>query len=581
MAIGSGSINTGSGNEPYVHSNVDRFKGNASVSISGTIIASRATIDFSIQALESVRDSLKKQADDFLKGHSITEVNADILKAETTYAGIAANIIQNRNIILTTIKDKGYINKNELEETIISNLSKKSTRIANKIKTEILLQGEQIPTQKAAEIIARSMGNVNGKITNTGTKLSKVFDIPVDELEKEFNNTNFNKLTSSKGKILDIIKEQLTSMKLVHKNNTPLIKQFMAIFEKNFLERVDILNFFVEGYTPRDYLNDLEKTLEPILQEGFSDLRNATGGANEEILAAVYQADRTVTLELTATGNYMEDQINIFSDKLKAMRTHHDNKKQSQTDMLIKNKSGNVVRAQSKTSLTEYTFKNEEVTRILNHLQRSIDLYKLLNSLNEQGGLFNISNIDEICYVVANSLWFNTHASITGHREAEQHALISKGAHGMKGADILKVVVEELNMLLAQQIPSFMGISLETEKNKIIADAQASNIFYIENGNLVPTWVELNEIIDDIKAYRDGVERAKSIRFTLESKGVSWAYPYAPSFWKAKVGGDDKNKGYYNPEPGYEQGRAAISSLAIHGNFSAILKYTSYTVGKK
>ena len=46
--------------------------------------------------------------------------------------------------------------------------------------------------------------------------------------------------------------------------------------------------------------------------------------------------------------------------------------------MVIENKEGMAVRAQSKTSLREYTLKGSNELRILNHLQRSANIYNLL-----------------------------------------------------------------------------------------------------------------------------------------------------------------------------------------------------------
>ena len=251
------------------------------------------------------------------------------------------------------------------------------------------------------------------------------------------------------------------------------------------------------------------------------------------------------------------------------MNTFHDKNKQSLTDMILVNKNGMTVRAQSKTSLREYKVQGEEHIRILNHLQRSIRLYELLVRLNNMG-IFPINNIDDICYAVANSLWFNTHISVSGERNTGYFE--TKRAHYK---DLLPEVIEALNAVLAIQVPMFLGISLNKTVDRIEVDAKGSNIFFIENGNLVPTYIELDEIIADLEAYAQKAKGAsKNLRFAIERKNISWTYTNAKNFFLQKY-----HDYIYNPAPGFEQGEAAMSSLYVHGNFSALAEFNSYTLG--
>ena len=120
-----------------------------------------------------------------------------------------------------------------------------------------------------------------------------------------------------------------------------------------------------------------------------------------------------------------------------------------------------------------------------------------------------------------------------------------------------------------------MGISVDKTVDQIQADVKGSNIFYIENGYLVPTYIELDEIIQDLKNYaKELINTTRVVRFTIERQGVSWAYPNATSFWLAKNDHDT-----YDSTPGYEQGEVAINSTSIHGNFAALLKFDSYVLG--
>lgn len=573
------AILRGNGNQPYVHSNVERFNGRKTVSLTDMVVTS-ADVQSSITTLTNISNELKREADKFLMGMGVDTANAELLRLPNTYAGLAADIIQNRDVIASLIVSgsEGYISKSQL----IDKLSKQRDRVTNKLLKELDVLDEEISVEKLSKLIAQSMGNAEGVLTQTGLKMTKFFkfDSSIEyKIVKEYNNNVFNRLRSSQGKIVQIIKELLLSSDITQKYNQSekehTVDKFMAKFREIFLKRAKTeVDFFYVNFSPEDYLKNLDSELRFAITKDITDFKNASGITNEDILVSVYKADTFTTLKLTATGSKSEEDIIKQFPSLHKMNTHHQNNKQSQTDVLIENKKGMIVRAQSKTSVSEYeyTIDNKSTTRILNHLQRTVNLYTLLTSLNETG-VFPINNIDEICYAVANSLWFHTHISISGKREAghfnKQHSDPQPG--------LLAKVVDALNVALARQVPYFMGISLKKTENEIITDVKGSNIFYIENGYLVPTYIELDEVIRDLQQYLDAmqtVQTNKTLKFTIEKQGVSWAYPKAENFWLEKFAHN-----IYDSAPGFEQGQNAIDSTRIHGNFSALLQYDSYKLG--
>lgn len=556
---------------PYVHSGADHFTDNGTISLSEQIVAQQ-DIENGIQQLESIRDALKSEADKFLMGMDVNEANAQLLKSPVTYAGIAAELIQNPTVIKSlVVPDRRNVSNKALKNIF----EKDNSRISKKIISEINLLEEDIPIKDAALIIAKSIGNMEGTLTHTGTRLTKTFSFSEDavrEIEKMTTDKVFNRLSSSQGKIVNIVEKLLSTSNLV-KNSEDIkssVDNFMSVFSDLFLEEVKSkVLIYYKNFTPEQYLKDLRKLLEDAITKDIIDQRNASGIINEDILSAVYKADNTVTLTITATGNQKEQDIIKNFPHLKQMNTFHDANKQSLTDLVLENKKGMVVRAQAKTSLREYQVKGEEQVRILNHLQRSIKLYELLNRLNEMN-IFSINNIDDICYAVANALWFNTHISVSGERDTGYFE--TKRAHYK---DLLPEVIDALNMALARQAPMFLGISLSKTEDQIIVDAKGSNIFYVENGNLVPTYIELDEIIADLRDYAQKAEGAsKNLRFVIERKDVAWNYKNAKNFFLQKY-----HDSTYNPEPGFEQGASAMSSLYIHGNFSALTEFESYTLG--
>lgn len=568
-------MNKGSGNRPYVHSNVDNFMGNVSIGLTNTILAG-TDINNSIAVLEHIRNQLKIEADKFLMGMGVDTANAELLRLSNTYAGIAANIIQRKDIITSLIvsNSKGYINKIDFEKI----LNKKGDNLSNQILNIVGPLENQISVEQLAKIIAGAMGNADCTITEAGTKINNFFNFDSslgDHIAEKYTDKMFKTLRSSKGKIVEIVKDLLLASDISKKYDEASIihsvDKFMTAFSNIFLKEAKVVvDFYPANFTPEDYLKTLENELKLALTKDITEIRNAVGIINEDILAAVYKADKTVTITLTATGTKTEDEIISQFPNLNKMNTHHENTKQSQSDMVIENKEGMTVRAQSKTSLREYTLKGTNELRILNHLQRSANIYNLLTSISATG-FFPINNIDDICYAIANSLWFNTHVSVSGIREVGHFDYKTASV----GENLLSEVIDALNVALAQQIPSFMGISVDKTVEQIQADVKGSNIFYIENGYLVPTYIELDEIIQDLKNYvKELTNTTRVTRFTIERQGVSWTYPNATSFWLAKNDHDT-----YDSTPGYEQGATAINSTSIHGNFAALLKFESYILG--
>lgn len=567
------AINFGSGDAPYVHSNINNFQYN-SPDI-GDVITRDVDLTSSIATLETIRNRLKNEADQFLMGMGTEKADADLLMADNTYSGIATRIIQNPSVIRSlVVSSVGDVSLTDLKKML--NNGNAGERIKNNI-LNLLNDRNNISVEELSQIIGKSMGNANGKITKAGTKLDKFFSFDnslQEQLEQNYGKQIFNRLSSSNGKIVNIIKDTLVSSGKVKSNNvTNSVDRFMETFSELFVrEAKSAVSFYDKDFTPQKYLEKLRSILKQTIVKNITEVRNAAGITNEDILAAIYQADDGAIVEIRATGTKTEDDIvNQFSS-LNKMITHHTEHKSSQTDVVIINKLGMSARAQSKTSFREYTIKNDEATRILNHLQRAVNIYKLLVSLNETGA-FSISNIDEICYCLANALWFSTHISISGKRVegdlTTEHAKI--------GTDLLNSVVESLNILLTRQIPSFFGISLQRTVDEIKVDAAGSNLFYIENGHLVPTWIELEEVIQDLRNYENNtIDRGKSMRFYVDRKSPAWPYKNALTFWKTKL----PEPNAYNPVPGFVQGAAAISALTVHGNFSALLQYSSYNIGK-
>lgn len=559
---------------PYIHSNVDYFKDGLGGSLTDTIVVGSDEMNQTIDSLRKISEQLKNEAEDFLMGMEVKEVRADLLKLPDTYAGIATEIIQNHAVIASLVNNFN-INTKDIEDNIFKNANKKDAKIRDYILNEIK-DVEQISASRLAAIIGQSfVGNGSGQLTEVGMKISKFFEFDSslkEQIEEEMNKGVYKRFRKPQAGIVKVIKDLLVSSSLV-KNKTNSIDNFLDTFEKIFIPEAKVkIKIYPVDFQPEDYMRELRKILKREIKQDIQDIRNAAGLINENILASVYAADRSTKISFTAVGTKTENDIIKEFPSLNNMRSHHIESKQSQSDMILCNAKGKVVRAQSKTSISSYKIQNEDTEKMLNYLQRSTNIYKLLVSLNKNGA-FPINNINDICYVLANALWFNTHVSVSGIRE--------RGNFTKKSAkvdtSIMSEVAEAINVELSRQIPSFLGISLKETVQEIEVDAGGSNIFYIENGFLVPTYLELNEVIKDLEDYVKEATKMKALKITIEQRsgGIKWPENNAVQFWLKKYGKEE-----YDPAPGFTQGEAAISSMSVHGNFYAISRFSSFPIGK-
>jgi len=570
------------GEDPYVHSNEERFRFNAGAGEDYGAMSNALQskdIQASIDELIKIRNSLKVTADDFLMGMEVKEVNAELLKNPNTYAGIATRIIQSGDLAETLFNGE-IVSRNDIEDLMNDN------KYHDIIMKKIGRFKDSIALNKMTQIIIDSFEkDIHGEIDQTGTKLQNFFKLDSNNLKEELEQLAgkhiYEHYKPQADTIKNIIKDALRHKNLVSggkKTISQSIEQFMELFSSRFLNEVSsIINFYDTDQTPEQYLSDLKKQLTNQLTHSMSTMRSAVGEINESVLVSVYRADKATIIKMEATGSMSDKEIieKFGKDLNLKLNNFHEENKQSQTDILITNKKGMTVRAQSKTSLKDsYTIENPEIERICNYLQRTVNIKTLFTNL-ERTQMFAIKNKEQIYYVLANALWFNTHESISGIREEGQ--LTHK--EGQTYPDILPNVIEAINIELAKRIPPFLGVAVKETSKEITADAQASNIFYIENGNLVPTYLELDEVINDLRHYQEEINKVtvrtqKSMEFTINTN-INWPIPNAVDLWLAKYG-----TGAYNPGPGTKQGAAAISGITIEGRFDAILRFSAYTIGK-
>ena len=142
------------GDSPYIHSNVDYFKDEVSNNFTESIVVGFDEMNDTINSLIKISNQLKEEANDFLMGMGVQEVNVELLKLPNTYAGIAADIIQRPEIVNSLIKNFN-INVVDIEK----NIFKKGGKEENQIKKYILKEigeVEQISASRLAGIIGQA-----------------------------------------------------------------------------------------------------------------------------------------------------------------------------------------------------------------------------------------------------------------------------------------------------------------------------------------------------------------------------------------------------------------------------------------
>lgn len=574
----------GSGQRPYVHSNADYFS-EQPVSLAETIVA-EVDMRKSIETLRKVSNQLKTAADNFLEGVDPKTVTNELLRTPDTYATLATDIIQSPELInsLVVSLSEGSVSK----EKLMALLNKGNNPISESIKTELTSLQKDVPVEQVAKIIGAAFGDKKGTINvekgTLGKQVNNLFkgDSGIEaRIEEKYKDAAFNRLSSAKAnhRLVEIIKDLLLNSEMTTKNDNSNIDhsvdKFLFAFSRIFLQRAKKeIKFQYVNFSPTDYMAQLDTLLRNEIKKDIKEKRNASGAINEEILVSVNKADKAVNVltAIAGTGKMKDKEIVGLYKQLHAMKTFHGEDKESLTDVLIQNQSGQIVRAQAKTSTKEFTYtvNNEKVSGIAAYLQRTIDIFTLLNSLNNITDI-PIGDIDDICYTLANALWFNSHDGISGKRETGffDHQEVHY-------KNILSDVVKAVGKILATQIPYFLGVSLEQTTEEIKVDALGSNIFYIANGWLVPTYKEVDEVIADLENYITKVEGAKdNFHFVVETD-PSWKYNNEEGFWLEKYEGDT-----YNSTPGFEQGEEAISSIFVHTTLSSIAHYGNVQIGKK
>lgn len=584
----------------YVHSDKSRGHWNNSGYETPRLLAEEDNVNTAIKRLETVRKNLEDEAKEFLGGAGVEALNYCVDNEYKLYSQITVKILQESDAITALLQG------NVSERMSKDNIEKLIKDVPNELKPYIndilkLKEKSESTATLIAEQIAAAITDSDGVlITHHGSRFS-IPNVTTEQFIRGLiGNEIFEGLSSIEGPIKikeysgkrpsdikqmvggakqhaivgaikNVIKKRGLYQSTNNKDNQSKdsIGSFMSWFSGRFnaeLKRATDFAAYEIKDSPQKYLEDFESELRKIFKKGKvpGNAMNIVGTLGDEFYVTAYQVDpMTAEIKIVSVGAVKEkDVVKKYGDAfsgLKTLHTHHDSSKQSQTDILIQNKKGHTVRVQAKNaSLANQEFENKGLINLNAHLERSKQLAQLLYSLN-------FPNIEETMYTVVNALWFGSHDSISGVRRVGKLSIKDGGGD----SNILSQLTQDLSRYMSLEAEKFIGITLQdaiTAEQAIVAGA--SNIFYLKNGRLIPTYALVDEVIKDLKNYYNTEEsKLHGLRFTVQgAKNISWEYGDAVEFWTAKAEND-----FANAEAvGLAQGTLATSSIIVDGDFPKV-----------
>lgn len=571
----------------YVHSDKSRGHWSNSGYETPRLLAEEDNVNTAIKRLETVRKNLEDEAKEFLGGAGVEALNYCVDNEYKLYSQITIKILQDPDAIAALLmgNTSRQMGKSDVEKLLKYVVGELGEQIKDFINIEDISQigARTLAIQIAAAISDSELNLMPGK-----TELSKfakelvqskgeeeVTDKMVLEMTNNIRAANLKK-GGKNNRIVDLIENVIINRGLYKESEKQqqqqykdAIASFMRWFSSRFNAEVkranDLVAYEIKD-SPQKYLEDFESELRKIFKKGKvpGNAMNIVGALGDEFYVTAYQVDpMTAEIKIASVGAVKEkDVVKKYGDAfsgLKTLHTHHDSSKQSQTDILIQNKKGHTVRAQAKNaSLANQEFENDGLINLNAHLERSKQLAELLYSLN-------FPNVEETMYTVVNALWFGNHDSISGVRRVGKLSIKDGGGD----SNILSQLTQDLSRYMSLEAENFLGITLQeatTKEQAIIAGA--SNIFYLKNGRLIPTYVLVDEVIKDLRNYYNTEEsKLHGLRFTVQgAKNISWEYGDAVKFWTAKAEND-----FANAEAvGLAQGTLAASSIVVDGDFPKV-----------
>lgn len=573
-------------NAPYIHSNIYSFHSELNREL-GSISPAKQDdkIEKMITALTEIKKSLETEAVNFITsfddeksgGVSASSVSnarqagqwltnyLTIQNGSDTFLETCRKIgmeVLREKDILSTIKPtminlnslSGIVRKSVLDEIQegISNNTIEISELANILAGEVA-KDLQVGSSKdrykvdASKVFTKaSASHINSLFTRQITKNSELIKKRIKEDLKRYINSNGSKRSQS----------QQQEIRQAGQNFINRLRQRLP--QDEYQKNIQQFDKFATTF-----LDELVRVYDN--KKISDDKSGLTGDLGEQFAAAITNAsDGSLSIEVIATQS--EEKIGKDGIPAKAlkktldvqkMKTHHQDNKMSQTDLVFISPGGRAVRVQSKNSLEVYQLiiNGQNVPQTAK-LQEEKNLGEFMDQLMHVpgGSIFSQSEYDAISYLYANMMWFNIEGTYN------EGAVRKRDAKNINKSGLLGPMME-IEKNLSMGAASLLGITLDSIITKDLNVVSGSNIFYqFSNKVIVPTSIIFENLID----FLNGVQETQ---FQLRVTGIKSSADFGEydkdSLYKAKQEAVE-SEGGFKPELRY-QSAALVSTGAQPG----------------
>lgn len=538
------SSNLMSFDAPYVHSNL----ANLSANIGGGAFDVNSQeglqrIEKQIAELESIKSVLKAEADAFLGGVDYNSVFSLLNSNEATLSSIGREIL-NEPVLINIVSGKNVnYNLTDLQQAFPGIISNSANSVLNQ--------------REAVQLVASSLMQKIGGITVSAQQIDKLNDLLYQgSKEGQIKLKDFVKgrLSSEKGKITALAKEELQKRSKVGNAATATKNNFIKYFRSRFLEKSKAKLHFTRQNEVEEYLQRVESEVWSLKDEVFTfETSSMTGKLGEDFFRIINISDQAFSCEINLTGMMNEETIvNKFKTQVAGkLQTYHKASAESQTDMLITNyRNGKTIRAQAKNLQAAYqSVISSKPFPGMAQLQGETSYKSLVQDFTK------ISDSDKaaLSYLLANEVWFR------GGRSMGWKGVSSQGS-------TLNYITQVVEQILSQEITNFIGINIDNSIDVTASAASSSNVFYIiSNTVLFPVWMVIDELI---KKLRNETAKFSNFKVSLVTSGIKFGYG-PKSFHQAKADKVDRldpSRNYTDAGlvgVGKEMGSNIISQLQV------------------
>lgn len=474
---------------------------------------------------------------------------------------IGMEVLRERDI-LSTIKPtmvdlnslSGIVRKSVLDKIheSISNDIIEISELANILAGEVakdLQAGSSKDKYKvdASKVFTKaSASHINSLFTRQITKNSELIKKRIKEDLKQYINTNGNKR----------LKNQQQEIRQAGQNFINRLQQRLP--QDEYQKNIQQFDKFATTF-----LDELVRVYD---SKKISDNKSGlTGDLGEQFAAAITNAsDGSLFIEVIAT--HSEEKIGkngiptkALNETLKVqkMKTHHQNDRMSQTDLVFISPNGRAVRVQSKNSLEVYQLIiNKQNVPQTAKLQEEKNLGEFMKQLIEVpvGSIFSQSEYDAISYLYANIMWFNIKGTYN------ENAVRKRDSKNIGKSGLLGPMME-IEKNLSMGAASLLGITLNSIITENPGIVSGSNIFYqFSNKIIVPTSIIFENLINFLKGIQ---ETQFQLRVTGKKSSADFGKYDKDSLYKAKQDAVE-SEGGFKPELRY-QNTALVSTGAQPG----------------